>query len=406
LMNMQTFFKSYFEAPKDLDNASSRLYVIASANIPFAMLIHILYIPLFMWMKVPEMALVNILSVIAWAFVLYCIRQMMFSTAWILFTAEIMLHAGFCSHYVGWGFGNQYFLFTLVGMSFLLPRKIYLSMTIAVAAIIEFVILSRWSNETPWNGNPDLLYLLNVFNIVIALSISVFDTLHYQWIIHQTEAELKRANSKSEKLLANVFPLAILEKLKNKEEPIAERFDSASVFFADIMGFTSLSEKLSPVELVNLLDKLFSLFDGLVIKHNVEKIKTIGDAYMVAAGVPTLIKNHAEKLANFALDFKICLAEFNQKNNQSLRMRIGINSGPIVAGVIGKSRFIYDLWGDCVNTAARMESHGMAEEIHISEHTYKLIADKFEFESRGVIEVKGKGPMPTYFLRGTISSAK
>ena len=405
-MNMQTFFKSYFEAPKDLDNASSRLYVIASANIPFAMLIHILYIPLFMWMKVPEMALVNILSVIAWAFVLYCIRQMMFSTAWILFTAEIMLHAGFCSHYVGWGFGNQYFLFTLVGMSFLLPRKIYLSMTIAVAAIIEFVILSRWSNETPWDGNNDILYVCNVFNIVIALSISVFDTLHYQWIIHQTEAQLKKANSKSEKLLANVFPHAILEKLKNKEETIAERFDSASVFFADIMGFTSLSEKLSPVELVNLLDKLFSLFDGLVIKHNVEKIKTIGDAYMVAAGVPTPIKNHAEQLANFALDFKICLAEFNQKNNQSLRMRIGINSGPIVAGVIGKSRFIYDLWGDCVNTAARMESHGMAEEIHISEHTYKLIADKFEFESRGVIEVKGKGPMPTYFLRGTISSAK
>ena len=179
-MNMQTFFKSYFEAPKDLDNASSRLYVIASANIPFAMLIHLLYIPLFLWMNVPEMALVNIFSVIAWAFVLYCIRKMMFSTAWILFTAEIMLHAGFCSHYVGWGFGNQYFLFTLVGMSFLLPRKIYLSMTIAVAAIIEFVILSRWSNETPWNGNPDLLYLLNVINIIIALAISVFDTLHYQ----------------------------------------------------------------------------------------------------------------------------------------------------------------------------------------------------------------------------------
>ncbi len=405
-MNLQTFFKSYFEAPKDLDNASSRLYVIASANIPFAMLIHILYIPLFMWMKVPEMALINICSVIAWAFVLYSVRRMMFSTAWVIFTAEIMLHAGFCSRYVGWGFGNQYFLFTLVGMSFLLPRKIYLSMTIAVAAIIEFVILSRWSNETPWNGNPDLLYLMNVINIVIALGISVFDTLHYQWIIHQTEAELKKANSKSEKLLANVFPLAILEKLKNKEETIADRFDCASVFFADIMGFTPLSEKLSPVELVNLLDKLFSLFDGLVIKHKVEKIKTIGDAYMVAAGVPTPINNHAEQLANFALDFKLGLAEFNQKNNQSLRMRIGINSGPIVAGVIGKSRFIYDLWGDCVNTAARMESHGLPGEIHISEHTYKLLVDKFEFESRGIIEIKGKGPMSTFFLRGPITSTK
>jgi hypothetical protein len=222
-MNMQTFFKSYLEAPKNLDNASSRLYVIASANIPFALLVHLLYIPLFMWMKVPEMALVNILSVIAWAFVLYCIRRMMFSTAWILFTAEIMIHSAFCNYYVGWGFGNQYFLFPLVGMSFLLPGKMYLSMTIAVAAIMEFVILSRWSNETIWTGNTDVLYVFNVINIVIALGISVFDTLHYQLIIHQTEAELKKANSKSEKLLANVFPHAILEKLKNKEETIADR---------------------------------------------------------------------------------------------------------------------------------------------------------------------------------------
>lgn len=401
-MNLQTYLK----APKNLDGASSRLYVIASANIPFAMLIHILYIPLFMWMKVPEMALVNIFSIIAWAFVLYSVRRMMFSTAWVIFTAEIMLHAGFCSHYVGWGFGNQYFLFTLVGMSFLLPRKIYLSMTIAVAAVVEFVILSRWSNELPWDGNIDVLYVFNVINIVIALGISVFDTLHYQWIIHQTEEQLNKANIKSERLLANVFPIAILEKLKNKEETIAERFDCASVFFADIMGFTPLSEKLSPVELVNLLDKLFSLFDGLVIKHKVEKIKTIGDAYMVAAGVPTPIDNHAEQLANFALDFKLCLAEFNLKNNQSLRMRIGINSGPIVAGVIGKSRFIYDLWGDCVNTAARMESHGLPGEIHVSDHTYKLLAHKFEFESRGDIEIKGKGLMTTYLLRGQLPLAQ
>ena len=403
-MSIKTFFKSYLEAPKDLDNASARLYVIASANIPFAMLIHILYIPLFLWMKVPEMAVVNIFSVIAWAGVLYSVRRMMFSIAWILFTAEIMIHSAFCNYYVGWGFGNQYFLFTLVGMSFLLPGKIYLSMTIAVAAVLEFAILSRWSNESPWNGNPDVLYVLNIINIVIALSISVLDTLHYQWIIHQTEKELKIANSKSEKLLANVFPHAILEKLKHKEATIADRFDSASVFFADIIGFTPLSEKLSPVDLVDLLDKLFSLFDALVVKHKVEKIKTIGDAYMVAAGVPTPVINHAELLASFALDFKTCLTEFNERNNQTLQMRIGINSGPVVGGVIGKSRFIYDLWGDCVNTAARMESHGLPGEIHVSEHSYKLLADKFEFESRGVIEIKGKGPMPTFFLRGKIPS--
>lgn len=405
-MSIQNFFKTYLEAPKNLDGASSRLYVIASANIPFAMLIHILYIPLFLWMKVPEMAVVNIGSVITWIFVLYSIRKMLFSVAWILFTAEIMIHAAFCNYYVGWGFGNQYFLFTLVGMSFLLPRRIYLSMTIAVAAVVEFVILSRWSNETPWGGDHDFLYAFNVIHIVIALGISVFDTLHYQWIIHQTEDQLNKANIKSEKLLANVFPLAILEKLKHKEATIADRFDCASVFFADIMGFTPLSEKLSPVELVNLLDKLFSLFDSLVVKHKVEKIKTIGDSYMVAAGVPTPIDNHAELLANFALDFNHSLVNFNLENNQTIRMRIGINSGPIVAGVIGKSRFIYDLWGDCVNTAARMESHGLPGEIHVTEDTYKLLADKFEFESRGAIEIKGKGKMNTYLLRGRKSIEK
>ncbi|MFN6052828.1 MAG: adenylate/guanylate cyclase domain-containing protein, partial [Planctomycetia bacterium] len=214
------------------------------------------------------------------------------------------------------------------------------------------------------------------------------ETFH-QKIILETEQKLGAAMATNEELLQNVFPHKILETLKDQKGIIAERFESATVLFADIVNFTPLSEKLSAIEVVYLLDKLFSSFDGLVRKHGLEKIKTIGDAYMVASGVPVRVENHAELMADFALEFMAYLKQFNRENNLSLQMRIGINSGPVVAGVIGKWKFLYDLWGDCVNTAARMEGHGIPGEIQITETTRALICDQFEIVERGIMEIKG-----------------
>lgn len=172
------------------------------------------------------------------------------------------------------------------------------------------------------------------------------------------------------------------------------------MIFADIVNFTPMPEKMSAIDLVHLLDKVFSRLAALVRKHGLGKIKTIGNAYMVAAGVPVVCGNHAESMADFALEFPQSLRDFNKENSLDLNMRIGINSDPLAAGVIGKWKFLYDLWINCVNTAARMEWHGIAGEIQIIESTCDLIAHVFEIQDRGTIETKGKGLMKTYFLNG------
>ena len=198
---------------------------------------------------------------------------------------------------------------------------------------------------------------------------------------------------RSERLLLNVLPEPIAERLKAGESPIADRASDVGVLFADLVGFTPLSETMPPEELVEVLDEVFTLFDGLVAEHGLEKIKTIGDAYMVASGLLGEGSGHAEDLAMVALEMQAAIAR-----RPPLEVRIGMDIGPVVAGVIGHQKFIYDLWGDTVNTAGRMESHGVPGAIQVTERAFLRLATAFAFEARGIIEVKGKGPMQTYFL--------
>ncbi len=216
----------------------------------------------------------------------------------------------------------------------------------------------------------------------------------------EAEAALRLEQEKSDRLLLNVLPQAIAERLKQDQSIIADTFAEVTVLFADIVGFTQISSQISPTELVSLLNEIFSTFDRLAQKHGLEKIKTIGDAYMVVGGLPMPRNDHAEAIAQMALDMQQAITEFSDTHNQDFSIRIGINSGPVVAGVIGIKKFIYDLWGDTVNTASRMESHGKPGCIQVTCATYQLLQDKYLLESRGTIEVKGKGEMNTYFLTG------
>lgn len=218
--------------------------------------------------------------------------------------------------------------------------------------------------------------------------------------LQEANAELKMEQQKSDRLLLNILPESIAHQLKEGHSSIADGFAEVTILFADIVGFTQLSEHVPPGQLVNILNEIFSAFDHLSEQHGLEKIKTIGDAYMVASGIPTPRSDHAEAIAEMALDMQDELARFNIKNIATLNIRIGINTGPVVAGVIGTKKFIYDLWGDAVNTASRMESHGLPGSIHVTQSTYERLRDKYLFEERGVIQVKGKGEMTTYFLTG------
>ncbi|WP_445242930.1 adenylate/guanylate cyclase domain-containing protein [Microcoleus sp. N3A4] len=216
----------------------------------------------------------------------------------------------------------------------------------------------------------------------------------------QMESALRKEQKKTESLLLNILPEAIADRLKYQPGVIADKFEKATILFADLVNFTQISTTMPATKLVYLLNEIFSAFDELSDKHGLEKIKTIGDAYMVAGGIPIERPDHAEAIAEMALDMLAAIKELNVKLDAKFDLRIGINSGPVVAGVIGTKKFIYDLWGNAVNTASRMESHGITGRIQVSHYTYDLLQDKYEFEDRGEIEIKGKGEMRTYLLNG------
>lgn len=219
---------------------------------------------------------------------------------------------------------------------------------------------------------------------------------------HAYIQQLRAEREKSEQLLLNILPSLIAGRLKRGENPIVDNFPDVTVLFADLVGFTQLSAQIIASELIGSLNEIFTIFDELAEQHDLEKIKTIGDSYMVVGGLPTPRSDHAEAVARMALDMLKGIAKINSRKGQALSLRIGIHTGPVIAGVIGTRKFIYDLWGDTVNIASRMESHGLPDCIQVTETTQALLSGKFVFEKRGLIEVKGKGEMITYFLKDRI----
>lgn len=218
--------------------------------------------------------------------------------------------------------------------------------------------------------------------------------------LSETLRALERERATAEHLLLNILPFAIAERMKRGETRIAERFDEVTVLFADIVGFTKLATTMEPRAMLNILDAVFSDFDSLAQRYQLEKIKTIGDAYMLAAGLPHTAEHHTEALADAALEMLKLSELLSLPDGSRLRFRIGIHVGSVIAGVIGTSKFAYDLWGDTVNTASRMESHGEAGKIHCSQAVFDRLSNTFTFQERGTIQVKGKGTMRTYFLKG------
>jgi adenylate cyclase len=210
--------------------------------------------------------------------------------------------------------------------------------------------------------------------------------------------ELQAEKSKSDALLLNILPASIVERMRQGEVAIADRFPEATILFSDLVGFTNLASRSSPGQIIDILNNLFSAFDALAKRLRLEKIKTIGDAYMVAGGLPEEQPEHAVAVAEMALRMIEEVHQVGTRFGETLEVRIGIHSGDVVAGIIGQHRFIYDVWGDTVNTASRLESSGLPNRIQISEATYHRVRDKFRCELRGPVEVKGKGTMLTYFL--------
>jgi class 3 adenylate cyclase len=240
------------------------------------------------------------------------------------------------------------------------------------------------------------------FFVLNLISVSLIAYLLLQYSVRARDAAL----AQSDGLLLNVLPSSIAARLKRDPGVIAERFEEVTVLFADVADFTPFAERTSPERVVGVLDEIFTAFDQLTQARGLEKIKTIGDAYMVAGGLPEPRPDHAEAVAELALEMQTQLAQVCDALGLALTIRIGIDTGPVVAGVIGRHKFTYDLWGDTVNTASRMESHGVPGRIQVTEATYRRLSDRFQFEDRGEIEIKGKGRLRAYLLIGRGSASE
>jgi class 3 adenylate cyclase len=270
------------------------------------------------------------------------------------------------------------------------------------AAFVGLVAVSVAVDPALAAGAPDIprgvviaFFALNILGVATTAYVLL------QYFVRERERE----HARSERLLLNVLPAPVAARLKQDEGIIADAWTDVTVLFADIVDFTPLAERLSATEVVALLDRVFASWDTLAAEHGVEKIKTIGDAYMAAGGIPVPRADHAEAIAEMALAMGAEVDRLGAETGLALQVRIGVDTGPVVAGVIGRAKFIYDLWGDTVNTASRMESHAQPGTIQVTERTYERLRERYELRPRGAVDVKGKGPMTPYLLLGRASGA-
>jgi class 3 adenylate cyclase len=353
-------------------------------------------------------------AITAWtAIAIYVIGFALLSTGrrWLgvfLFTHAVVANLAVLTVILGTLCGNQYYFIAVgVGAMFVWPRA-YKRMRVPLAALglALFYLSIRVAEPGPIVGPPlprEMVESIFFRQTMGAYAITFGLAFYALYATETAEAALEREHRQSESLLLNILPKAIADRLKERSDVIADSFDDVTILFADVVGFTPLSASLPPDELVAILNRLFSEFDKLAEKYGLEKVKTIGDAYMVAGGVPVARSDHAQAIARMALEMMEVSRSTHAAHRQALSLRIGINSGPAIAGVIGIKKFAYDLWGDTVNTASRMESHGVPGAIQVTEATQRLLRDEFEFEDRGPVDVKGKGRMNVYILRGARS---
>lgn len=383
----------------DLDDTAIQAQVITIFPTVSSALLGIVLVILFAAAGYPRMSLAPLAIAVAQvaSYVIGYTWPKMTNVALIGF-AVVAIGANFYIHAYAGGFTSG--LWALAWLA-IVPLAVYfvggrqigmLALLLALTALVAAVIFEQRFAASPLNL-PVWLYL--AYDFITLSSVLLMGYLWADFLISQLEVARKQADA----LLLNVLPKPIAARLKLGEATIADRHEEVTVLFADIVDFTRMSSDADPVAVVNKLNEIFSDFDDLADKYGLEKIKTIGDAYMVAGGLPEPRPDHAEAVAAFAIEIVDAISRHQSWTGEPIQLRVGISSGPIVAGVIGRQKFIYDLWGDAVNVASRMESNGLASEIQVTPEVKALLDSRYAFEEREPIEVKGKGLMVTYLMR-------
>jgi class 3 adenylate cyclase len=325
------------------------------------------------------------------------------ATTWLVLGSHLLVVSQVLVEGTGFDVHLFFLLHTMLPFLVFDPRHNRRMFTLSALAGIDLVIVVGLAGRLPHLGPAIAADRLRVLRPILlgGLFATLAACAHYaRRATLIAEAALDRAHQRSEELLLNILPPSIARRLKLDGGQIADGFAGVTVLFADIVGFTSMSSRMPPERVVGLLNDLFCRFDDVAGQLGLEKIKTIGDCYMVAGGLPEPRVDHADAVAEMALCMVEIVAEVSRRSPEPFVIRIGIHSGPVVAGVIGKRKFIYDLWGDTVNIASRMESHGVPGAIQLSDASRRLLDGKFRLQHRGLIDVKGRGAMETWLLEG------
>jgi adenylate cyclase len=388
-----------------LPDEEARRKLMVGTGALLALFLTLLYTAFYVSQRWWAPVLFNIPVCVALAAVSMLIKRKVSNASIALFFVILIVQLfSVANLFLGKESGIHYFLFCI--MPFLIiafPQKKELAFIIPIGTmdLLAFVFTEYAPFNSPFHVEPSwekLTFIHMASTTGTMLLISALVLILYLDISRAKNA-LAREHSRSESLLLNILPGPIAHRLKASPDVIAETYQEASVLFADIAGFTALAARFRPNELVAILNRYFSGYDELAEKYGVEKIKTIGDAYMAAAGIPQVRDDHATALIRMASEMLEMTGEISRHSGLDLAIRIGINSGEVTAGVIGKKKFIYDLWGDTVNIASRMESHGLPGRIQVSPRTYHLLKGQFAFEHRGRIEIKGRGELDAYLLK-------
>jgi adenylate cyclase len=395
---LRAFVARGMHSSDDVTPALRRFYA-AAPIVVMVVTLRALSLALFVWWQVWPLVVLSVAGLLVWAAALWFAGRAMLAANNVVMYVEVTANTLVTLAVLGWAFGSQAWLVVLMVTAFLLPWSWRTRSLLAVGMAVLF--LGCWAAAGTTGPTLAVAYpglaAAGTVNLTIAVATIAVLVAYPTWLAERAEVALAVEHARSERLLLNVLPAPIATRLKEHEAVIADRFSDASVLFADIVDFTPLAQRLPPEEVVALLDDVFSRLDALVDQHGLEKIKTIGDAYMVAAGIPAPREDHLPALARFAVAARDTFRD-PMPGQPPIQLRIGLHSGPVVAGVIGRRRFLYDLWGDTVNTAARLESHGVPGHIHVNDHTAARLAGDFEFTDRGIIQIKGKGPMHTLLL--------
>lgn len=303
---------------------------------------------------------------------------------------------------VGLAYGLHLYYFVFPAVVFLIFKRRWMAVTFTCAAFACFAAVHLLAKDraAEFPLNEHISYLATSLLAILMIGATIL----YAFLqVERAEAVAERERQRSESILLNVLPAAIADRLKLMPNAmIADGFGSVTILFADIVGFTPRTLTMAPDRLVAFLNRIFTEFDALADSHGLEKIKTIGDAYMVAGGIPKARADHVEAIADMALDMITTTKRLSLETNETLEVRIGVHTGPAIAGVIGVRKFAYDVWGHTVNMAARMEAHSVSGRIHVTQSVRDALADRYAFEARGLIDVKGVGLVETWFLVGRL----